>query len=170
MSANNSYEKTVVHINNLESIDLVGVVFTPLVGMDAKHNKNLLNMLKKRTGNLILLDAKIPNKNTYSFVGNENVGSAFKLTELLIRNKYKSYMFVTNTENTAVQERRKGFMDALSSYNIAKEIIRLLGADGNSNVVIPAKIIRGRTTQGLTPNKINKWKQNLSIIYYVKRN
>jgi GntR family transcriptional regulator of arabinose operon len=126
MATSNSYEKAVVHIHNLEAMDLAGVVFTPLVGIDSKHNKNLLNMLKKKTGNLILLDAKIPGKNTYSFVGNENVGTAFKLTELLIKNKYESYIFIANTDNTAVQERKKGFMNALASYHIEKEDIHQL--------------------------------------------
>ncbi len=124
MTTNNSYEKTIVHINNLESVDLDAIVFTPLVGKDAKHNKNLINMLKKKTGQLILLDSRIPNKNSYSYVGNENIGSSFKLTELLIKNKYNFYMFIANTDNSTVHERRKGFMDAMTSYGIPEERIK----------------------------------------------
>lgn len=101
----------------LEGVAVDGVLFHPFTGEEARHNAAFLGLLRKACQQVIVLDHKLGIEGL-SFVGNENVGASFALTERLLRHDYDRYFFIADEAAPAVEERYAGFCSALRSYGV----------------------------------------------------
>jgi len=121
------------------------LVFSPLTGEHEHKNSELLSLLKKKFRKIILLDNRVPEVSGCWFVGNENIGSSFALTEILINRKYDRYLFVSGGESGVIEMRKDGFSQAVRSYGIPEE--RVLYRDSPRDAL---REIRNFTAEGET--------------------
>lgn len=124
-------EHICMSINMIDPANLLGVVFVPL-GKDTRSlNRDILSLIRRKTRNIILLDNPLEGASDCSFIGNENIGSSFKLTERLISDGYGKYLCIPRQKSSVVNERIKGFGNAMSSYAVPEERFHIMDPDSD---------------------------------------